>query len=117
MIAHFNFFLIFYTFTDQVPTNAIPVPKPKDALIPDEIRANLMNQIRNSGGLKGAGLKSREENQIYTYSTNQLTNYMKEQKSQQEKQRMKQGLKQVKVKGRVPGGGDFMADLANKLRR
>ena len=103
-------------FTDQEP-NSIPVPKPKDALITDEIRANLMNQIRNSGGLKNAGLKSREENQIYTYSTNQLTNYMKEQKNQQEKLKMKQGLKQSKVKGRVPGGGDFMADLANKLQK
>ena len=107
---------IFCTFTDEVP-NAIPVPKPKDALITDEIRANLMNQIRNSGGLKSAGLKSREENQIYNFSSNQLTNYMKDQKNQQEKLKMKQGLKQVKVKGRVPGGGDFMADLANKLQK
>ena len=60
-------------------------------------------------------MKSVNEKEVFNFSTTQLSNYMKEKKSKQVRQEQKG--KQIKVKSRVPGGGDFMADLANKLRR
>ena len=98
------------------PNLAIAVPKPQNALVSDSNRASLMTEIRNSGGYSKASLKSVEEKQILKYSTNQLSNYMKEKKDQQIRKQGSQG-KQSKIKARVPGGGGFMADLANKLKR
>ena len=75
-----------------------------------------MTEIRNCGGYSKASLKSVDEKKVLNYSTNQLSNYMKEKKNQQIRQQGSQG-KQSKIKARVPGGGGFMADLANKLKR
>ena len=93
------------------------MPNPKNAQISDPHRASLMEAIRNTGGYNNACLKSVDGREIFNHSTTiQVSNYMKEQKNKQAAKHGKQE-KQVKVRSRIPGGGNFMADLANKLRR
>ena len=82
--------------------------------LPEKQRASLMEAIRNVGGYSSASLKSVDGREILNHSTTmQLSKYMKEKKTMQEMKTQSQ----VKVKSRVPGGGNFMAELANKLRR